>query len=111
VLGPVHHGQQRFRPQAAGAALGIASAVDESGTFQHLQMAGDSGQADLKRLRKLEHGGFAAGQPRDDGPSRRIGQGGKRGIQGNVDDQEYKGFPTIPFFTKASCASLRPPCS
>ena len=54
--------------------MGFARPRDEAGLFEHLQMAGDGGQADLERLGEITDGGLAQGEARQDRAPGRIGE-------------------------------------
>lgn len=79
VFQPVHGFLHRLGLDAAGTPLGVASATDELGTFQHLQVLGDGGQAHTERGGQIVHGDLPlSGEAREDGPPGGVGQGGKR---------------------------------
>lgn len=79
VFQPVHGLLHRLGLDAAGAPLGVASAADELGAFQHLQVLGDGGKAHAERGGQVVHRNLPlSSEARKDGPPGRIGQGGKR---------------------------------
>src|SRR6476659_10392145 len=63
---------------SAGPPLRLASLRDEPRLLQHLQVPRDRGEADVEGLGELVDCGFARGEPREDGASRRIGEGRER---------------------------------
>src|SRR5438874_330924 len=69
------------RLDAAGPPLRLAASRDEAGTLQHLEVLGDGGEAHLEGLGQLGHRGLAQRQPREDGPTRGIGEGCEGGTE------------------------------
>src|SRR5260370_22262715 len=76
VLHPIGNVPQRARREPAGPPLGIASPRNQSGSLQHLQVLGDSGQAHLERLSELCYRNLSRSQPREDRPPGGIGKRG-----------------------------------
>src|SRR5262245_4980775 len=68
--------------ECAGAPLGLAAPLDESGTLEDTQVFGDRGAAHLERRRDLLHRGCAAGEPEQDRPPGGIGEGEEGGAEG-----------------------------
>ena len=68
--------------ETGGAPLRLAAAADQSGLLQHLQMFRHGRQAHVERLGQIVDAGLALGQPRQDGPTGRIGERGELGGEG-----------------------------
>src|ERR1700733_4479388 len=81
MVEPVVDRLECARLDAARPPLRCARARDQAGTFQHFQMLGDGGQAHGERFRQILHGGFALGEPRQDGAAGWIGEGAEGGIE------------------------------
>ena len=63
--------------EAARTPLRLATAGDEAGIFQHLQVLCDCGHAHIERLRKFRDRRVALGKAREDGQARRISERGE----------------------------------
>ena len=74
VLQPVRGVLERLGLQPARPPLCVASARNQSGVLEHLQVLGDRRQADRERRRDLVDGRLAFGEPREDRPARRVGE-------------------------------------
>jgi hypothetical protein len=72
---------QRFGLEPAGSPLRLATLADQPRVLQHLEMLGDGGEAEGKRLRQLVDGCLALSEPRQDGPPGGIGEGSEGGAQ------------------------------
>ena len=73
------------RPAAQPARHGAAGfgARDQAGVRQHVEMLHDRGQRHRKWLRQFTHGNVVLlTEPRQQCPSGRIGERGKRAVQG-----------------------------
>ena len=68
-------------PWYPGEAVNTTT-FDEAGVLEDFQMSRDRREADLERLGELEHRRIARRQTLHDRASRRIGEGGKRGVEG-----------------------------
>jgi len=66
VLGPGGDLDERFRTQPAGSPLSIATATDQPGPLEDLQMTGDGRETDRVRLGQLEHRCLTVGQATHD---------------------------------------------
>src|SRR3954468_816978 len=58
-LDPVESGIQGRPLQVARAELGLPAAGDQAGAFEHLQVLGDAGEAQLEGLGQFVHRGVA----------------------------------------------------
>src|SRR3954470_6318233 len=74
LLDPVDGGVQGVSFQVAGPELRPPATGDQTRAFEHLQMLGDARQAQVERLGQLVDRRVAGGEPRNDGPPRRIGE-------------------------------------
>src|SRR5215472_18316734 len=81
---PLRHIAQRRRLQAARPRLTTPPAAHESRALEHLQMLGDRRLADRERARELHHPRFAAGEAREDGTARRVGERGEGVVEVSV---------------------------
>src|SRR5262245_14987729 len=81
ALDPVRSDPEGCDLQAAGPPLRVTAAGDQPGPLEHLEMFGDRLEADGERFSQLVHRGLAVGEARQDGPPRRVGQGGEREAQ------------------------------
>src|SRR5439155_5799385 len=66
----------------AGPPLRRATARDQAGSLQHLEMLGNGRAADVEGLGKLGHRGFAQSKPPQDGTAGGIGERRKGGAEG-----------------------------
>src|ERR1022692_66959 len=95
----------------AGPALGSAGARDESCPLQDLEVLGDRLLRHGEGLGELVHRRLTAGQPRQDGPPRRIGERREREAQVLVDDRHRTAPPAsgeAPSPLKAPGRTRRP---
>lgn len=60
--------------QTYGPKLCVAAARDESSPLKHLQMFGDRRLLEVEAFHKFVDGRFSSHEPRENRPSRRIGQ-------------------------------------
>jgi len=60
--------------------LRIAPARDDARLLEHFEVPGDRGETDVERRRELEDGGVSRGEALDNGPPRRVAEGGKRDV-------------------------------
>src|SRR5579859_7292631 len=81
LIEPVGRMLERSRFKAAGTELGVAAATDQAGTFQDLQVLGDRRKAHVEWLGQLVDRGFAGGEAREYGASRRVSKGGERLVE------------------------------
>src|SRR5687768_18252739 len=81
ALQPIVNAFQSLGFDAARAPLRLASARDQAGALQHLEVLGDRRAADVEGLGQLVHRGLAERQPRQDRPARRVGEGCEFGAQ------------------------------
>src|SRR5437660_9146927 len=65
-----------------GPPLRRATARDQAGPLQHLEMFGNGRAADVEGLGKLGYRSLAQGQPRQDGTAGGIGERRKGGAEG-----------------------------
>src|SRR5215469_5059301 len=84
AFGPLGDLAQRRRLQAAGARLSAPAAAHESRALEHLQVLGDRRLAHGERARQLHHTRFAASEPREDRPARRVGERGEGVVEAVV---------------------------
>src|SRR5215470_144755 len=82
VLGPLGDLLQRSRLEPARAPLRFPAPDDETGQLEHPQVLGDGGPAHRERRRELLHRRRPLGQPGEDGPAGRVGEGSESGAQG-----------------------------
>src|SRR3990170_8559442 len=68
---------ERARAEPAGAPLRLATARDQAGALQHLEVLGDRGQAHLEGLGQLRDGRLTRGQASENRAPGGIGEGGK----------------------------------
>src|SRR5438445_445911 len=73
---------ERRRLEAAAALASLSLAGDEPGALEDSQVPRDRRQGDLERPRELSHRGLTRGEPGQDRPARRIGQGRESRIEG-----------------------------
>src|SRR5215475_512650 len=66
---------ERAYIDSAGAHLRVPAARDEPCTLENFQVFGNRRQAYVERLGKLQHGGLAKCEPRENRPPRGIGKG------------------------------------
>src|SRR5215813_3819509 len=66
VLKPLRHFGQRFGLQLPRSSLRIATARDQTGPLQHLEVLRNGRLAHLKRLSQLQNRSLAERQPRQD---------------------------------------------
>ena len=59
-------------------------AVEQAGGFEDAQVLGDGRERDVEGGRKFGDGGFATGQPREDGAPCGVGKGPERRIERGV---------------------------
>src|SRR5262249_46408635 len=76
---PVIDGLEAFWLELARPPLCFATARNETGAFEHLEMPRDRRQADVEGVSQLVHSGLALGEARQNGASRRVGQGREGG--------------------------------
>src|SRR5487761_2594010 len=69
------------RLELAGTPLRLTRTRDQPGVFQHLEMLGDGGPAQLERLGEFAHRGLAQCEPGQKGAPRRIGERGEGGAE------------------------------
>src|ERR1051325_3129159 len=81
VLDPLSDVLERRGLETARPPLRLASTGDESRALEHFQMLRDRRETHLERPRQFENRCFARGKPRQDGPTRRIGERGERGVE------------------------------
>ena len=81
---PVGHFFQRRGLETAGAPLRVASARDQAGPLEHLQVFRDRRHAHVERLRELGDRRLAGGETGENGAAGRVGQGAERGVEGAV---------------------------
>jgi len=81
---PIVDGEEALEPQARWAPLAVAAPGDQAGPFQDLQMLGDGRLRQRGPPGELDHPGVAGAQALQNCPSRRIGQGGERSVQGVI---------------------------
>src|ERR1700730_7337349 len=81
ALGPIRNLPQRTRFQSTRSRLGRATARDEAGALQHLEMLGDRRLRHVERRRQLVDGRLPFRQTRENRPPRRIGEGRERRIE------------------------------
>ena len=79
-LGPLGDVFQRLGPQAAGAPLSVAAARDESGTLENVEVLRDRRLRDRERCGELGNGGLTRGEPGEDRPPGRVGEGCEAGV-------------------------------
>jgi hypothetical protein len=72
---------ERRADEPAAVETPVPAACDEARAFQHPQMRRDRGKRDAMGGSQFGHRGLASGEPRQDRPARRIGQGRKRLIE------------------------------
>ena len=73
--------------EAARPVLGISTATDQSGPFEHLEVLRDRLQRDLERLGQFVDSCFSGGETSDNRPPGRVGECGKCGAERVVVDQ------------------------
>ncbi len=66
---------QRSGLESAPASLCVASALNETGLLQDLEVFGDRWLADRQRLCQFLDGGLALREPGEDSAARRVGYG------------------------------------
>src|SRR5688572_25791518 len=66
MLDPTRGVLQRRGLEPAWPPLRLAAALNEPGALEHLEVAGDGGEADLKGRRQLVHRRLPARQPTED---------------------------------------------
>src|SRR5919112_249297 len=81
TLHPVGGLLQRPRLEPARPRLRHATARDQTGPLEHLQVLGDARKAHLKRLGQLLDGGLTGGEPNQDLPPGRVRKGRKRAVK------------------------------
>lgn len=81
ALEPASGFGERFWREAAGTALAVAAAGNESGALENAKVFGDGGLAHGKRFCEFEDAGFAAGKAGQDGAAGGIGEGGEGGVE------------------------------
>lgn len=67
--------------EAAGPPLRFATARDQAGAFQHLEVFGDGRHRHLEGPGEFGHRSLAEREPAQDGAARGIGKGGECGAQ------------------------------
>ena len=72
---------ERFRPEPGGPALPVATARDEPGPLEDLQVLRDGGLAHRERGRQLGDRCLSRRQPGEDRPPRRVRERGERPVQ------------------------------
>ena len=82
LFDPVSNGFERRRLEAARPPLPLLSPRNEASGFQHLEMLGDGRLTHLVWRSQLFDRDLAAGEPREDRPACRIGQGEERDAEG-----------------------------
>ena len=81
ALGPLGDFLERRRLDPARPPLRLAPARDQAGALEHPQVLRDGRHAHVERLGELGDRALARGQPRQDRPAGRVGEGGKRGAE------------------------------
>jgi hypothetical protein len=74
LLEPLVDLPERRGDERARAALGVASARDEAGALEHLEVFGDRGLAQVERCHQLRDARLAGRELRQDRAARRMGQ-------------------------------------
>jgi hypothetical protein len=72
---------ERFRFEAAGAALRVLTAGDETGTFEDFEVFGDGGLGHGEGLCEFVDRGFARGEAGEDGATSGVGESGESGVE------------------------------
>src|SRR5262245_29994026 len=67
--------------QLTAADASIADALDQAGALEDAKMLGDGGARDAEWRSEIADGGFAAGEPRENGASRGVGKGGEGEVE------------------------------
>ena len=70
----------RFDPTAVNSAVFLAG--QESGVLEHAQVLGYGGKRHREGVGELGHRGLPEGQSRQDRPTGRVRESGKRGVEG-----------------------------
>src|SRR5262245_38492062 len=78
---PVVDAPECARLDPAGPPLRLATARDEAGALEDLQMLGDGGRADVEGLREFRYRRLTEREPRQDGAARGIGERRKRSAE------------------------------
>src|SRR5215831_1501020 len=96
-LHPLRHGLQRFgieRKQMLAPAL---AASDQVGSFQKSDVLGNGVQRNRKGRGNIGDPRLAGGQPSQDRPAGRIGQGGQRVVESKIfiHLDEYNAYPRV----------------
>jgi hypothetical protein len=78
---PVGGGVQWPRIEAAAVNSSLAAALHKPGLFQDFQVLRDSGERHVERLREVRDARLAEREPREDGATRRIREGGERPVE------------------------------
>src|SRR5207249_7688434 len=81
VLQPVGGVFERPCPEPAGPPLCLATARDQTGALEHLEVLRDGGKAHLERAGQLRDRSLARGEARKDCAPRGIGEGGESGAE------------------------------
>src|SRR5207302_4253877 len=81
VLQPVGGVLERTRLEPAGTPLRLATARDQAGALQHLEVLGDGGKAHLEWLAQLRDRGHTGGEASEDRTPGGIGEGGEGGAE------------------------------
>ncbi len=84
LLGPVGDLGERSGIERARAVLRVASASDEAGAFEHLEVLRNRGQLHVEWLSKFVDARSTGGQASEDRTARRVGEGRERGAQSVV---------------------------
>jgi hypothetical protein len=81
ALDPVRDLFKRSRIETAWAPLSFTAAPDEAGAFEDLEVLGDGGRANGKRLSEFFDRGFAERETGQNGATGGIGKGGEGGAE------------------------------
>src|SRR6185312_10223444 len=81
LLDPIRYFLERRRFDSRGAPLCVASARDQSGTLEHLEMPRDRRLADGERLRQLRDRRLSCGEARKNCAPGGVGEGRESGVE------------------------------